>query len=71
MGKVKRLSMTLVSVILVIVMTFSLITEAIAQTIETGAAEQSSSYGATVDEAEVESGNIIGEDKTRRDEFTK
>ena len=71
MSKVKRLSMALVSVILVIVMTFSLITEAIAQTIETGAAEQSSSYGATVDEAEVESGNIIGEDKTRRDEFTK
>lgn len=71
MKKIKRLLSILASLVLVFVMVFSLMSEAIAQTIRTGSVQYISPYGATFDEAEVKSGNIIGEDKSRRDEYTK
>ena len=71
MVKTKKLSMSLVSFVLIIVMMFSLVTPAIAHTTETESTEYISPISATYDEASLGQGNIIGEDKSLRDEYTK
>ncbi len=69
MKKSKKLTMSLISLVLIVTMMFSLTTPAFAQTNTTEVIDNSSSYTATSDEAE--QGNIIGEDVSKRDEYTK
>ena len=71
MRKVKSLSMSLLSFVLIIAMMFSITTPVLAQTIAVESTEYSSSHAATLDEVSVEQSNIIGEDISKRDEYTK
>ncbi|MGN0452607.1 MAG: DNRLRE domain-containing protein, partial [Ruminococcus sp.] len=71
MKKTKRNFMSFITFVLVLVTMFVLPTQVIAQTIATEPTEDSSPYVETNDEAASEQGSIIGEDKTKRDEYTK
>lgn len=71
MNKTKRYLMMVISTILLLVMMFSMVSNVLAQEIKTEIIKSSPTYGATNDEAQIRPGNIIGEDKTKRDEFTK
>ena len=71
MKKYKRMLVSVVSLVLIIIMMFSLTTPAFAQTIATESTSYSSQYDSTLDEASVRQGNIIGEDLSLRDEYTK
>lgn len=68
MKKTERYFMSLLVFILVLVIAFVLPTKVIAQTMATEPTEDSLPYFETNDEAASEQGNIIGEDKTKRDE---
>ena len=71
MKKFRKLSMSLISFLLIITMVFSLVTPTMAQTVSDNSMKHELPLTATFDEVNVEQGNIIGEDKNLRDEYTK
>ena len=71
MKKLRKLSMTLISLVLVITMVFSLTTSAFAQSIVDETVTQNTDIVSHYDEdASIRQGNIIGEDTIKRDEYT-
>ena len=72
MEKFRKLSMSLISFLLIITMVFSLTTSAFAQSNVDETVTQNTDIVSQYDEdASIRQGNIIGEDTTKRDEYTK
>jgi len=71
MKKLRKLAKPIISLLVILSMVLSLPTPVIAQTMLTESIDSIPMSDATSDEVEVEQGNIIGEDKTLRDEYTK
>lgn len=71
MKKLRKLVKPIISLLVILSMVLSLPTPVIAQTMITESIDSISMSDSTSDEADVVQGNIIGEDISKRDEFTK
>ena len=71
MKKLRKLVKPIISLLVILSMVLSLPTSVIAQTMITESIDSISMSDSTSDEADVVQGNIIGEDISKRDEFTK
>lgn len=71
MRKLKHTAVSVVAMILAIITMFILPTQVVAQTLPIETTEPLFSLDSTYDEACISQGDIIGEDKTLRDEYTK